>query len=151
MTQPLTETLPEAAQAAQSADHVERDRAAWNLPRASERTVPASAHRGGLDWDGFRESYYPDSRRHDLKAIAAYGAYKKSLLANARSASGAAGVSEAIATEAVPLGEWEDEGGASRVALAPLGVTPTPSSAGVAPGQAPIRRAAADSASSRVG
>jgi hypothetical protein len=31
--------------------------------------------RDGLDWQRFRAAYLPESRRHDLKAIAAYGAY----------------------------------------------------------------------------
>jgi len=73
----LTERLAEAASlAAPSAEQHARNREAWNLPQGSVTT--ASAHRGGLDWDRFRDLYYPDSRRHDLTAIAAYGAYKRS-------------------------------------------------------------------------
>ena len=78
MVQLLTETLTEAAQTAVKADHLERDREAWNLPRALEDTVFHGADRDRLDWDGFRDLYYPDSRRHNLKAIVAYGAYKRS-------------------------------------------------------------------------
>jgi hypothetical protein len=78
MVRSLTEPLTDAAsQAALRADHEERDREARNLPRAS---VPAfrRAHRDGLDWDHFRDVYYPDSRRHNFEAIVAYGAYKRS-------------------------------------------------------------------------
>ena len=65
MTQLLPETLTEAARAA-----------AWNLPRAATETVSRGTHTDGLDWNGFRDLYYPDSRRHDLQAIVAYGAYR---------------------------------------------------------------------------
>jgi hypothetical protein len=33
----------------------------------------------GLDWQAFSAAYFPGSRRHNLKAIVAYGAYKRSL------------------------------------------------------------------------
>jgi hypothetical protein len=80
MTQSLTETLAEAAQAAAKADHSERDREAWNLPRAPAETVLQGTYRDWLDWNGFRDLYYPDSRRHDLEAIVGYGAYRRSLV-----------------------------------------------------------------------
>jgi hypothetical protein len=89
MTQSLTETLTEAAQAAAKADHSERDREAWNLPRARAETKLHGTYREVLDWNGFRDLHYPDSRRHDLRAIVGYGAYRKSLPA-ARPASEAA-------------------------------------------------------------
>ena len=112
--QSLTETLTDAAQMERRADHLKRDREAWNLPRASVETVSGGAYRDGLDWDGFRDLYYPDSRRHDLKAIVAYGAYKSSLLAGRQPASGAARLKgDAISTDARSLDEWEGEGGAS--------------------------------------
>jgi hypothetical protein len=80
MTQALTESLTEAAQAAAIADHLERERDAWNsaTPIGNEARV---THRDGLDWNGFRDAYYPDSRRHDFKAIVDYGIYRRSLLA----------------------------------------------------------------------
>ena len=112
--QSLTETLTDAAQVERRADHLERDREAWNLPRASVEPVSGGAHRDGLDWDGFRDLYYPDSRRHNLKAIVAYGAYKSSLLAGRQPASGAARPKgDVISTDALSLDEWEGEGGAS--------------------------------------
>ena len=77
MTQSLTETLTGPAQAAAKAEHLERDREAWNLPRAPAEAVSPGRHRDGLDWNGFRDLYYPDSRRHNLEAIVAYGAYRR--------------------------------------------------------------------------
>jgi hypothetical protein len=35
-------------------------------------TVPS-----GLEWQAFSAAYFPGSRRHDLKAIVAYGAYRR--------------------------------------------------------------------------
>ena len=80
MTQFPAETLTEAAQGALTADHLERDREAWNLPRAPVETASQGTHPDGLDWNGFRDLFYPHSRRHNLAAIVAYGAYKRSLL-----------------------------------------------------------------------
>jgi hypothetical protein len=58
---------------------------------------------------------HPGSRRHDLKAIVAYGSYKKSPQTGPQPASEAhpkgAGVA---ATETPSLDEWEDGGGTSR-------------------------------------
>jgi len=67
---------------------------------------------GGLDWQAFGAAYFPERRRHDLEAIVAYGAYR-------RSQSGAALISdEAVriassrgAVGARALRDWEDEGG----------------------------------------
>lgn len=113
MVQLLTETLTEAAQAALKADHLERDREAWNLPRAPVEAVSPGVRRDGLDWDDFRDLYYPGSRRHDLEAIVAYGAYRQSTHAGSR-ANEATPVKRATSPpEALMLDEWEDEGGAS--------------------------------------
>jgi hypothetical protein len=100
MMQSLAETLTETAQAAVRADHLERNREAWNLPRASREPLPPEPHRDRLDWDGFRDLHYPDSRRHNLKAIAAYGVYKRPPR-----------VEGDATAERAPLEEWEDEGG----------------------------------------
>ena len=107
MVQSPTETLTEAAQAAVTADHQERDREAWNLPR------PPWAYRARLDWDGFRDLYYPDSRRHNLEAIVAYGSYKRSPHAGSPANEATSIKGDASSTEAPPLDEWEDEGGAT--------------------------------------
>ena len=113
MVQLLTETLTEAAQAALTADHLERDREAWNLPRAPVDSVSHGAYRDGLDWDGFRDLYYPDSRRHNLEAIVAYGAYKRSPHAGSPANEATHIKGDASSTEAPSLDEWEDEGGAT--------------------------------------
>ena len=48
-------------------------------PSASpSRQRLSRAYRDRLDWDGFRDLYYPDSRRHNLEAVVAYGSYKSS-------------------------------------------------------------------------
>jgi hypothetical protein len=45
-----------------------------NVAAAGEpEDVPA-----GLDWQAFSAAYFPGSRRHNLKAMVAYGAYKRS-------------------------------------------------------------------------
>jgi len=87
--------------------HRTRRREAWNLPRVSATT----AHPDGLDWDHFRDLYYPDSRRHNFEAIIAYGDYRST--SRRRSGSEAAPLTEAVSADAESLGEWEDEGGAS--------------------------------------
>lgn len=75
--------------------------------------LTSSAHApAGLDWQAFSAAYFPDRRRHDLEALAAYGAYRRSGPAlpsrePARIAPGAA----AIGDRAVR--DWENEGGAT--------------------------------------
>jgi hypothetical protein len=113
MVQLVTETLTEDAQAALKADHLQRDREAWNLPRAPVEAVSPGVHRGGLDWDGFRDLYYPDSRRHNFEAIVAYGAYKKSTHAGWRANEATPIKGDASPPEALSLDKWDDEGGAS--------------------------------------
>jgi hypothetical protein len=60
-----------------------------------------------LDWQQFRAAYFPGSGRHDLEAIVAYGAYRRSLAARGQQQPGA------VLLQAASLEEWEDEGGAS--------------------------------------
>jgi hypothetical protein len=77
---------------------------------ASPEDAPA-----GLDWQAFSAAYFSGSRRHNLKARVAYGAYKRSLGAGEQQPSEAACLkADAISTEAQAVDEWEDEGGASR-------------------------------------
>jgi hypothetical protein len=77
---------------------------------ASPEDAPA-----GLDWQAFSAAYFPGSRRHNLKAIVAYGAYKRSLGVGEQQPSEAARLkTDAISTEAQAVNEWEEEGGASR-------------------------------------
>jgi len=60
-----------ATQWALDLKHQERNREAWNLPRAVRTSAPGT-HRDGLNWAEFRQRYYPDSRRHNFEAIVAY-------------------------------------------------------------------------------
>jgi hypothetical protein len=73
------------------------------------------AQRPRIDWQQFLAAYFPRSGRHDLEAIVAYGAYKRSLAAGHEPERHAARleVAEAISTEAMSLEEWEDEVGAA--------------------------------------
>lgn len=111
--QTLTEPLTEAAQAALKADHWERDRVAWNLPRDPVEIVSYEESRSGLDWDSFRDLYYPHSRRHNFEAIVAYGAYKRSNHAGSPANEATNFNGDASSRESLSLGEWEDEGGAT--------------------------------------
>ena len=99
----LAERPTEAAsQAAVRASNQERNRKAWNLPRAPLLTASERRHRDGLDWDSFRDLYHPSTRRHDFEAIVAYGDYKRSPQA---------GPPDADPSDAPSLAEWEAEGG----------------------------------------
>ena len=81
----------------------------------------------GLDWQAFSTTCFPGRRRHDLEALTAHGAYRRSdgppAPARPRSATDA---SDARASEehtrieaelgpagSTPLQDWEDEGGAA--------------------------------------
>ena len=44
---------------------------------ASVPDLPASGVGEKLNWDAFSARYFPGRPRHDLKAVAAYGAYKQ--------------------------------------------------------------------------
>ena len=39
---------------------------------------PARMYPGGLDWLAFTAAYFPGRRRHDLEALTAYSAYRRS-------------------------------------------------------------------------
>jgi hypothetical protein len=58
----------------------------------------------GLDWQAFLSRCFPEGRRHDLKAVAAYFAYKQLPRE-------AAERDELASTNAVEA--WEDEGGST--------------------------------------
>ena len=72
----LSETLAEAAHAAVEPSDWERDQVAWNLPRAPQGAITREPHRHQLGWDEFVAAHFPRSRRHNLEAIVAYGAYR---------------------------------------------------------------------------
>jgi hypothetical protein len=73
--------------------------------RESSAEVP-----DGLDWQRFRTAYFPGSRRHNLKAIVAYAAYKR-LRAVEPSFEDVEATYGLMGSTA--LQGWEDEGGAT--------------------------------------
>ena len=75
MVQSLTEPHADAAYAAVRADRSSIASPGTFHPTQSSRRTELTRH--GLDWSGFRDLYYPASRRHDLEAIVAYGAYQR--------------------------------------------------------------------------
>ena len=112
MTRVLTATERAEALAAEG----ERNRHAWNLPRQPVRTTAHAAPGSQeLDWKGFLAAYFPGSRRHDLAAITAYGAYKRSRVVDGQSVTGASRppAAEGAPARATAVAAWEDEGGAS--------------------------------------
>ena len=66
---------------------------------------------GGLDWLEFTAAYFPGRRRHDLEALTAYSAYKRSRDAGAGPSAEPAGIEAGRGATAVR--RWEDEGGAT--------------------------------------
>ena len=79
----MSPTVEVVDQAAANARERERDRIAWNLPvRPAERDSYVAPIQSDLDkrldWESFSARYFPGSRRHDLRAIVAYAAYKRS-------------------------------------------------------------------------
>jgi hypothetical protein len=73
--------------------------------RESSAKVP-----DGLDWERFRAAYFPGSRRHNLKAIVAYGAYRR--LRAVEPSSEDVEATNGL-TGSTALQGWEDEGGAT--------------------------------------
>ena len=74
-------------------------------------TPPGKAQMpAGLDWQAFSAAYFPGRRRHDLKALNAYGAYRRSDAGDALSSEEPAEPGPAGPTA---LQGWEDEGGAA--------------------------------------
>jgi len=66
----------------------------------------------GLDWQTFSAAYFPGRRRHDLEALTAYSAYKRSRDTGTGSSAQPAGADTGRgATGAIALLNWEDEGG----------------------------------------
>ena len=84
-----------------------------NRKQRGTGTSATSDRPDGLAWDQFRDLYYPNSRRHNLSAIVAYGEYKRTPHLQAVSEAGLP--AHAVTADAESsLGEWEDEGGALR-------------------------------------
>lgn len=70
-----------------------------------------------LDWQDFVSAYAPGSGRHDLRAMTAYAAYKRSGVVERQSATeaGRSKRLERTSTEATSVEAWEDEGGATEL------------------------------------
>lgn len=84
-----------------------RRRPAHSLPQAATTS-------GVLDWQAFTDAYFPRRGRHDLEALVAYGAYRRSRTIDQSPSDDAdplAGA-ENDAVEAPALRVWESEGGA---------------------------------------
>jgi hypothetical protein len=77
---------------------------------ASSTDVP-----DGLDWQAFPAAYFAGRRRHDLEALGAYGAYRRSQAVDERLSEASARTEEAESGPAgsTALQDWEDEGGAA--------------------------------------
>ena len=85
--------------------------AAGQVASAATTSVHAPA---GLDWQAFSAAYFPGQRRHDLEALTAYGAYRRSRAVGTRSSAEPAGIETGRrARGATALRNWEDEGGAT--------------------------------------
>ena len=68
----------------------------------------------GLDWQRFSAAYFPGRRRHDLEALTAYAAYRRSHAFDARSSDALARIEAELGPAgSAPLRDWEDEGGAA--------------------------------------
>ena len=68
----------------------------------------------GLDWQSFSAAYFPGRRRHDLVALIAYGAYRRSHEVDARSSDEPARIEgERGQAGSTAVQDWEDEGGAA--------------------------------------
>ena len=90
-------------------------------PTAADRVAsvpPSSAHApAGLDWQAFSAAYFPERRRHDLEALTAYGAYRRSRAVGTGSSEPAGVETGRGARGATALRNWEDEGGATTNSL----------------------------------
>jgi hypothetical protein len=92
----------------------ERDQKASSLPRQTPvDTLSHEPVEDGLDWESFVATYFPGSRRHNLKALVAYGDYKHPFRLGGERASEATANVEAPLVEVSSVEAWENEGGAS--------------------------------------
>jgi hypothetical protein len=104
----MTQVLTSAREADRLA---EANRVAWNLPRPRV----AAASQDTLDWYRFLARYFPGGRRHDFKALAAYGAHRSSAGAVKPSSEAVARADEPQLewSAATPEDAWEDDGGST--------------------------------------
>jgi hypothetical protein len=79
------------------------------------KPAPASLRRPGaaeLDWYGFRDLFFPESRRHDSDALAAYESYRDNSPALTTRGETQARQDNAADRPSCALLRWEWEGGA---------------------------------------
>jgi hypothetical protein len=94
-----------------SMDSEPRSSAAEQVASAATTSVHTPA---GLDWQAFSAAYFPGRRRHDLEALTAYGAYRRSRTVGTGSSAEPGGIeTRPGARAATALRDWEDEGGAT--------------------------------------
>lgn len=94
-----------------SMDSEPKPPAAGQDASAATTSVHAPA---GLDWQAFSAAYFPGRRRHDLEALTAYGAYRRSRAVGTGTSAEPAGIETGRgARGATALRDWEDEGGAT--------------------------------------
>jgi hypothetical protein len=108
-----------ATTSARSQESVSRQEVANSRSKTSMSTLDRTDRRSevlGLDWKGFVAAHFPGTGRHNLRAIAAYAAYKRSDGAESSSPpSTSIREKPAERSEAgAPVEAWENEGGASR-------------------------------------
>lgn len=91
---------------------------AGRLESAVSAVTSSAEAPDGLDWQTYSAAYFPARRRHDLEALTAYGAYRRSCMLDERPSRQATRMEEAESGEAGSTGlqDWEDEGGANPVA-----------------------------------
>jgi len=89
----------------------------WTERRAADGPYRPIRHNLGeerLDWQGFLARFFPDSRRHDFDALAAYESYRNDAEADARAPSTTqSGEDEQEPPSTADTERWEGDGGAS--------------------------------------
>jgi hypothetical protein len=82
------------------------------LSQVAATAIGSSDVPDGLDWQAFSTAFFPGRRRHDLEALTAYGAYRRSHTGYEQSLNKPAPTEDAD-TGPSALQDWEDEGGAA--------------------------------------
>lgn len=93
-------------------------------PRARHRPDPEGLWGVGqvlFDWRGFLARFFPESRRHDGIALAAYESYRNHVESGIASSRTTQRRDEDEAAARVDTDRWEGEGGASAEAPRPRG------------------------------
>jgi len=86
------------------------------VSKAAGSALPGSADvPAGLDWQTFCATFFPGRHRHDLEALTAYGAYKRSEAVDELSSREVTRIEDAKngLAGSTALQGWEDEVGAA--------------------------------------